>query len=194
MLRRFLVLAGMVFLVWLAGLVLYTVTVTRMEPYTGRAEGIVALTGGEGRIETALDLLEQERAERLLISGVNRHVTVDALLRLNRTTRDIATLRKRVEAGFYAQDTLGNADETAAWVQKYRIESLIVVTAHYHMPRALVHLGAQLPDVALYPYPVVPKLFLRKNWFLDRNALRLIVQDYNKFLATYPQILFLKPD
>lgn len=189
MIKKLLLLVLCAGLLWVAGLVTYGVSVTQMTPYAGKAEGIVVLTGGDGRIEAALNLLEEGRAERLLISGVHRNVTVDELLKLNHGDR---SLRDRVELGFIAQNTLGNADETADWIQKYGIQSLIIVTAHYHMPRTLLHLGGQLPDVALYPYPVKTALFLKKDWFLDRNAQRLIVQDYNKFLATYPQILFLK--
>ena len=36
------------------------------------------------------------------------------------------------------------------------MHSLIVVTAGYHMPRALAELRRALPDVTLYPVPVQP--------------------------------------
>lgn len=176
-------------LFWVIGLVIYAWMVLHMQPYTGHAEGIVVLTGGDGRIESGLNLLEAQKADRLLISGVHRDVTVQELLTLN---NGHAALSPKIELGFYAQDTLGNADETAAWVEEYQLESLIVVTALYHMPRALTHLGHQLPDVALYPYPVWPKAFQHDKWFLDPVARRFMIQDYNKLLATYPQILFLK--
>ena len=161
----------------------------RIQPYTGEAEGIVVLTGGDGRVETGLKLLARHKAEHLLISGVHHNVKLNELLALHRGARVAAD---QIELGFYAQDTLGNADETAAWVEKNHLQSLIIVTAHYHMPRALVHLGSQLPDVAIYPYPIVPKLFRQPDWYRNKMALRLVIQDYNKFLATYPQILFLK--
>lgn len=189
MIKKILFWAVSAMLIWVVGLALYGRAVMTMNLYDGHAEGIVVLTGGDGRIEAGLDILEAERAERLLISGVHRDVTVDELLRLNRGNPALAS---RVELGFIAQDTLGNADETAAWVEKYQIESLIVVTALYHMPRALMHLGHVLPDVALYPYPVVPKAFQDTDWLLDPVARRFMIQEYNKFLATYPQILFLK--
>lgn len=189
MLKKLLLLLLLPCLLWFAGLMAYTGIVTRLEPYQGDAEGIVVLTGGDGRVETGIRLLSRGRGERLLISGVHPDVKLSELLSMYHGARDLGA---RIDLGFAAQDTLGNADEAAAWVQHHRLQSLIVVTAHYHMPRALVHLGSQLPDVAIYPYPVVPKLFQDRKWFLNRAALRLLVDDYNKFLLTYPQILILK--
>ena len=37
----------------------------------GRADAIIVLTGGQSRIDAALDLLKSGKGERLLISGVN---------------------------------------------------------------------------------------------------------------------------
>jgi len=189
MTRRFILLVFILCLIWFSGLLAYTSIVLGLRPYQGDAEGIVVLTGGDGRIEAGLQLLDDDRAPRLLISGVNQSVKLKQLLKLYQADPDLAPY---VDLGFAAFDTLGNADETAEWVDKYHIQSLIIVTAHYHMPRALLHLGSQLPNVAIYPYPVVPKLFQQKYWYADPVALRQIIQAYNKFLATYPQIIFLK--
>lgn len=174
---------------WIIGLGMFVYFVTTMDPYRGEAEGIVVLTGGDGRVEAGLKLLEAGRAKRLLISGVHANVKISELIKLNH--QDPALI-DRIDLGFAAQDTSGNADETAAWVEKNKVQSMIVVTAHYHMPRAMVHLGAQLPDVALYPYPVTPSLFQDKLWYKNPAARNLMINDYNKFLLTYPQILFLK--
>lgn len=187
--RKFFLYCLMIFvLCWCLGLAVYVSWVNTIHPYNGKAEGIVVLTGGDGRVEAGLNLLEQHRAARLLVSGVHHDVKINELLALNHRDQKLA---ERIDLGFLAQDTLGNADETAAWVEKYKIESLIIVTAHYHMPRALVHLGNQLPDVSIYPYPVVPKLFKDPQWYKNREALRSIVRDYNKLLLTYPQIIFM---
>ena len=39
-----------------------------------RTDGIVVLTGGAKRLERGLDLMERRRADRMLISGVDRTV------------------------------------------------------------------------------------------------------------------------
>jgi uncharacterized SAM-binding protein YcdF (DUF218 family) len=169
---------------WVLGFALYTACVLHRAPYDGTADGIVVLTGGDGRVEAGLRLLASGKGGRLLISGVHRDV------RLQDINKHGAPADK-IDLGFIAQDTLGNAMETASWAENHNIRSLIVVTSDYHMPRALVHLGSRLSDVTLHAYPVTPKSFAG-DWMMRREPWRLLLSDYNKFLLTYPQILFLK--
>lgn len=188
MLKRLLRLIALAAWLYAVGFAVFVWSITTATPYTGRAEAIVVLTGGEGRVETGLELLAEGKAEHLLISGAHKDVSADALLRMKGYHKN---LHARIDLGKTAQDTLGNADETKSWVEQHNIQSLIVVTAHYHMPRTLLHLGAQLPEVALYPYPVRSVLFQKPEWYKEGLAWRLLLSDYTKLLFTYPQILLL---
>ncbi len=64
---------------------------------------------------------------------------------------DPVPLAAHVTLGRSATSTLGNAEETATWVRTHDIHSLIVVTADYHMPRALLEMEREMPGVTLYP-------------------------------------------
>ena len=74
----------------------------------------------------------------------------------------------------------GNAEETADWAHDNAIRSLIVVTAGYHMPRALAELQRTLPGVALYPVAVLPPALRGEH---GTAALRLLAGEYTKWLA-----------
>lgn len=174
---------------WFCGLLVYGSVISHLDPYEGKAEGIIVLTGGGQRIEKGFGLLRRGQGQRLLISGVHHDVRLRDLIS---NPVLLQQWRDKIDLGFAAQDTLGNADEAAQWVQKNKFESVIVVTAHYHLPRAMLHLGAQLPDVALYAYPVKPEIFGQTDWWRDPAALRLVASDYSKFLLTYPQILWMR--
>ena len=119
------------------------------------ADGIVALTGGAERVETALRLLATGRGRVLLVSGVGGAADLAALGR-NAGLRpgELAAMRDRITLGRAAASTRGNAVETTAWAREHAVGSLIVVTAAYHMPRAMAELSRALPDVRLYAVPV----------------------------------------
>ena len=142
------------------------------------ADGIVALTGGADRIETALRLLADGHAPLLLVSGVGRGTDLAEVA--HRVRLDPARLAGRVTLGREATTTLGNAAETAAWARAHGIRRLIVVTAGYHMPRAVLEIRRVLPDVALYPVPVLPPAL---RGAMDGATVRMLASEYDKLLA-----------
>jgi uncharacterized SAM-binding protein YcdF (DUF218 family) len=172
-----LALALVLAVLWAAGFAWFVYAAGLSAPPPPLADGIVALTGGADRIETALRLLAEGRAQRLLVSGVGPTAEFGELAR--RAGVDPA-LRDRVTLGRAAVTTRGNASETAEWVRDNTIRTLIVVTATYHMPRALAELSRAVPEVTLYPVPVLPPA-LRGNH--DAATLRLLAGEYSKWLA-----------
>ena len=64
----------------------------------------------------------------------------------------------------------------------HNYRSLLVVTANYHMPRALIELKRRLPGVLLRPYPVVPDQLKLDHWWIWRGSASLLVQEYDKYL------------
>jgi uncharacterized SAM-binding protein YcdF (DUF218 family) len=147
-----------------------------------KADGIVALTGTQQRISVAADLLARGLAKRLLVTGVNRQATGEEIRRL--TQLDQRLFDCCVDLGYEAQNTIGNAEETRAWVQQHGFTSLIVVTSSYHMPRSLVELGRVMPDVELIPYPVAFGQARDGAWWTNPALVRLLVAEYLKFLPS----------
>ena len=161
---------------WLGGFVWF-VNLTRRtaEQPPAHTDGIVALTGGAGRVELALRLLADGQADKLLLSGIGGGTDLATLGR--RAGIDTAPLADRITLGRYAASTRGNGVEAAAWAEQNGIHSLIVVTASYHMPRALAELRQTLPDVYLFPLAVRPAA--------ERTpALRLEAEEYTKYVLT----------
>jgi uncharacterized SAM-binding protein YcdF (DUF218 family) len=165
-------------LFWGAGFAWFLRIATRPPVTPPVADGIVVLTGGAERVETGLRLLADGRGRKLLVSGVNRAAAFDQLARLAGVD---PSLSARVTLGRAAEDTHGNALEAAGWVHDNRISTLIVVTAGYHMPRALAELSRTVPQVTLYPYPVLSPI-LRSN--PDAASLKLLAGEYTKWLVS----------
>jgi uncharacterized SAM-binding protein YcdF (DUF218 family) len=181
---RFLLAASGVIIAGLAlGFLFFATIATRELPKTHhRADGIVVLTGGVQRIAEAGRLLEQGMAKRLLISGINKVTTRRDIQRLLKIRDKAFTCC--VDLGYTARNTRGNADETRAWVETHRFESVIVVTASYHMPRSLAELAGSMPNVRLIAHPVVPAKFKNSPWWLDISKIGILAREYIKFLPS----------
>jgi uncharacterized SAM-binding protein YcdF (DUF218 family) len=165
---------------WVIGLVWFVNATRRpLEPPPGHTDGIVALTGGAGRVELALHLLATGRADKLLLSGIGGGTELATLGRI--AGIDTAPLAAHITVGRYAASTRGNGVETAAWAEQNQIGSLIVVTAGYHMPRALAELHQALPNVHLYPMQAG---LGGPGSARNGVSLRLEAAEYTKYLLT----------
>lgn len=137
-----------------------------------KLDAIVVLTGGSNRLDAGFNLLEQGFGKKLFISGVGHGLDVKRLLKRWKEEPQ-SNLDCCVVLGFEALDTSGNAVETASWLHQQGLHSIYLVTANYHIRRALLEFGRLAPDVVITPYPVVP----------DRSDMLLIMREYTKYIA-----------
>jgi uncharacterized SAM-binding protein YcdF (DUF218 family) len=119
--------------------------------------GIAVLTGGADRLEAGLALLAAWPEARLIVSGVAPDLGAAELFRIARgPVPEAGPLLPRLALGHEATSTRGNAREVAAWARGAGIREITVVTAGFHMPRAMLELRRALPEAALRPHPVEP--------------------------------------
>ena len=158
--------------------------VNRIEASEGaparNADGIVALTGGPLRINDALELLAAGRGRRLLITGVNPVTRPNQISRLMPEHQHWFACCVDID---HSANTIGNAIETRRWVRARGFQSLIVVTANYHMPRAMAELAHELPDVALVPYSVLSDKVRVESWWENPETARLLLLEYGKYIV-----------
>jgi uncharacterized SAM-binding protein YcdF (DUF218 family) len=163
---------------WVIGFLAFMVVIwaaSKPDPIP-HADGIVALTGGDGRVSEAMALLAERVAPALLISGAGRGTYLGDF-----TADDTAAATRyasEITLGHTALSTRGNAVETAAWAKAHNMHAVIIVTADYHMPRASLEIHRFLPDVRLIEVPVRPPAMSH----LGLPTLRLLAGEYNKYL------------
>ncbi len=184
-------LIGAIAVLYVVGFAAFVVMLPRQHPPAPHADGIVALTGGDERLKAAVGLLETGAGKRLLVTGVNDTTTKAQLKRLahGKTRFDCCA-----DLGYTAEDTHGNAMETAVWAHRHGYKSLIVVTASYHMPRSLTEFGAAMPGVALLAYPVEPNGRKSTSFWAMPGTLHLLHSEYLKYLASVVMTRWEKPD
>lgn len=179
--------SGLVLALLIFGFAVFSATVMRETSVADdNADGIIVLTGGDFRIPEGGRLLQAGRATRMLISGVNATTSRDDLIRLSGL--DVGRFDCCVDLGYAAQDTVGNAEEARMWARSHELRRLIIVTSNYHMPRSLAEIELALPKSELIPYPVIPRTFRTKTWWLHFGAARLLLSEYVKFLPVAAKV------
>ena len=186
--RNLAILGFLLFAAWLGGLIWF---VERIDDYPVDAatvtDSIVVLTGGRGRVTTGLELLAGDRAERLFISGVYHGVEVEELLSISR--QEPGALECCIALGYAADDTVGNARETAAWMAEEGFASMRLVTANYHMPRSLLEFHRAMPDVDILPHAVTSPNVQLAGWWHRPGTAWLIAREYSKYLFSLSRSL-----
>ena len=165
---------GLAFFIWVS--TLPTTPETKPD-----ADGIVVLTGGSPRLDKAVALFEQGVGKRLLISGVSPITTRE---NLKNVTEGGGRFDCCADIGYAAQDTRGNAQEAAEWARGHQFHSLVVVTARYHMPRAMHEFSKMMPDITLLPYPVDQENIDLAGWWRHTQTAQLLHREYIKYLAS----------
>jgi uncharacterized SAM-binding protein YcdF (DUF218 family) len=144
------------------------------------ADGIVVLTGAATRIPDAIELLAAKRGQRLLITGVHRTTSAKEIARLTPLYSKYFTCC--IDLDKSALNTFGNAIETKRWAHEHNFNSLIIVTSNWHMPRAMIEIHHQLPDLTLIAYPVVSDRMKHESWWSNGDTIRLLMAEYLKYL------------
>ena len=140
---------------------------------TATTDAIVVITGGEGRIEHAVEMLGQRQGKRLLIAGADPSVTKEDLVRRLGGRRRL--VQCCVDLGSESVDTRSNAEEARRWLAKNKYRSARLITSDWHMRRAAYEFGRQLdgqvtivPD-AVKSEPNFMTLFAEYNKYILRR-------------------------
>ncbi|MEY4238386.1 MAG: hypothetical protein RL339_987 [Pseudomonadota bacterium] len=168
--RMFSRLFGFILLTWSLGFVLFAVTLPQPAGEE-RADAVVVLTGGSGRIERGLEALKRGWSRRLLVSGVDRSVKPYEFAVEYRVRP--ARMACCVTLGYQAIDTQSNALETAEWLRRERVKSVRLVTNDWHMRRARLELDRTAPPGVTIIADAVP----------TRPSFSTLLREYNKLLA-----------
>ena len=143
-----------------------------------RTDAAVAITGGSGRIEHAVEVLAQGDVKRVLIAGADPAVTkADLIDRLGGKAR---LMNCCVDLGSESVDTRSNAEEAKRWLEARGYKSLRLITSDWHMRRARYEFGRVLGD----EFEVVPDGVRTQPGFMT------LFGEYNKYLLRRLAVLF----
>jgi uncharacterized SAM-binding protein YcdF (DUF218 family) len=184
---RFIILSFIIaFLFWACGFVWFAAKTIMMKPYDTEqaASAIVVLTGDEGRIDAGLDLFAAQRGAYLFITSVDPSITEQSIREKWASSRETPLPICCIALDYEAETTAHNAQITRDWIDTMQketgqtVESVRLVTSNYHMPRALMDFKRLLPDLTVYPHPIISdsaRDYDMKYW-------NLLLEEYHKFM------------
>lgn len=147
-----------------------------------QTDAIVVLTGGDLRLRSGVELMRAGKGRVLFISGVNRRVDLDQLLR-SAGEKSSDWLTCCIVLGHEARNTTGNAQETEEWMRRLGYHSLRLVTAWYHMPRSLLEFRRAMPDLEIIPHPVLSEETIAQDLRGWRGPAPVLIGEYARYLA-----------
>ena len=154
---------------WMLGFAWFAIFLP--QPLDGRqTDAIVVLTGGAGRIDRGIALLQGGATKRMLISGVDRSVRPVELAAQYQAPETLFACC--ITLGREAIDTRSNAIETARWLERRDYKTVRLITTDWHMRRAALELRQALPGRVAIVYDAVP----------SRPSLTMLAREYNKYL------------
>jgi len=160
-----------VVILWALGFALFAVTLDKpASDEAPKTQAIVALTGGEGRIEHAARLLADGKGKRLLIAGADPSVRKEDLMRRLGGKPSLAACC--VDLGSESVDTRSNAEEARRWMDRRGYKSVRLVTSDWHMRRARYEFRKTLGT----DYSIVP------DAVRSEPRLMTLFAEYNKYL------------
>lgn len=142
-----------------------------------KADAIVVLAGGKGRVDEGVRLFRQGKGQWLFFIGVDPTVRRSDLYR----PRPGDPPASGVILEKASRNTLENAVYGRDVIMARNVRSILLITSRYHMKRASILLRNALPkDVAIYPYPV-DTANLKEAWWRHRDSFRLLFGEFYKY-------------
>ena len=153
------------------------------------SKNFIVLTGGDNRVKKSLKIFFQikNNNKNLFISGVGKgfnNKTLRKLTQKNPNYNKIIDCCIQIEG--ISRNTFSNAVESLKWVKSKKINSFVLLTNNYHMPRAMLEFKSIFKDIEVIPY-----VFIDENKIWWKTKINYI-SEYFKYKLTYLRINLLQ--
>lgn len=142
-----------------------------------KADAIVVLAGGKGRVDEGVRLYRERMAPSLFLIGVDPAVRKSDLFRPQPSdpSPDNVILERT------SRNTLENAIYGRELIMRRQVKSILLITSRYHMKRSTLLFRNALPrDVSIIPYPVDSRN-LKEAWWSHGGSFSLLFSEFYKY-------------
>lgn len=142
-----------------------------------KADAIVVLAGGKGRVDEGVRLFRESRADFLFLIGVDPTVRKSDLYRPRHgdpSSENVIlekTSRNTVENSIFGRNAIVQSGA----------HSILLITSRYHLKRASLLFRNSLPkNITIIPYPV-DTVNLKESWWSHGGSFQLLFREFYKY-------------
>jgi uncharacterized SAM-binding protein YcdF (DUF218 family) len=145
-----------------------------------KADVIVALSGDPRRIEIAVDLLKKGFGSRLIIVGQDNQQEVELLHK-----SDPSLFTCCVQVDHSSKNTAQDAQLVSKLIGRRTINTILLVTSSFHLPRAKNELEHVLPNARIIGYGILDEFYQPARVFTNSDVASAFVRQYLMYIGSW---------
>jgi|TARA_B110000014_G_C20091440_1_gene571474 uncharacterized SAM-binding protein YcdF (DUF218 family) len=139
----------------------------------------IVLTGDQYRIQKGISLLRENIVSKLLISGVNKQINKKSIIAEFPDSEILFNCC--IDLDMISTNTFENARESYIWIHNNNLDSVIIVSSFYHLPRVKLEFSRFFKDKQI--------IFIPANDNLKKTSFKKLLIEYIKYIRTSSSIL-----
>jgi uncharacterized SAM-binding protein YcdF (DUF218 family) len=139
----------------------------------------IVLTGDQYRIQKGITLLKENIVNKLLISGVNKKISKKSIIAEFPDSKSIFNCC--IDLDMISTNTFENARESYIWIHNNKLDSVIIVSSFYHLPRVKLEFSRFFKDKQV--------IFIPAKDNLQKTSFKKLLIEYIKYIRTSSSIL-----
>ncbi|ARI76507.1 YdcF family protein [Halobacillus mangrovi] len=148
-----------------------------------KSDAIILLSGGEERLEQAVKLYNDERANKIILTNSTEHWTkVETVSERGIAKQDLIEEPE-------ATSTFENATLSKEIMKEHKFKSAIVVTSDYHARRTKMTFDRVYDSDIQLSYSFADSFFNPNDGLTERET-KTVFTEYVKMIAYWPRLLF----
>ena len=139
----------------------------------------IVLTGDQYRIQKGISLLKENIVNKLLISGVNKKISKKSIIAEFPDSKSLFNCC--IDLDMISTNTFENARESYTWIHNNKLDSVIIVSSFYHLPRVKLEFSRFFKDKQV--------IFIPAKDNLQKTSFKKLLIEYIKYIRTSSSIL-----
>ena len=187
--KKYLLLIALIFTVIVTDYFFFYKKILNYKNNLNDSNNFIVLTGGNNRVKKSLQIFfdTKNNDKNLFISGVGKGFNKNTLKILTQNTPNSKRMIKCcIQIEGISRNTFSNAVESLKWVKTKKINSFVLLTNNYHMPRAMLEFESIFTNIKITPYVFVDE---NKIWWKEKVN---FISEYLKYKLTYLRINLLQ--